>query len=462
MTRPPPRGLTFVEVLVGLAILMAVGTMFMTFLTSSSKEARFSGDYFNAVVLSQKVSEDLLEEISLNPRGLETLGVDRSRSGYSTVVDGTSVFFSFLEDRAPPWGRIDPQVDGKLSNQMQPLYDGVKKYRFNVSGERLAGSGDAEDRNLLTCNIDFEWKTDTGRGEFNTECLLFSPATPKKADLGAMVDQAAIDACIAGSVYGRPGTPLPALAADIGENLDTILALGRIALISRDFMSGDTYRRQYQEIAALKSRLANTPAIDVKQQFELRKAIGRTWYEVAKLCFQIVTYLAPQFAVLEREGKFGGSTGAGFNPISLQQHLGFYRIIYEYFVGAIVQARYYYYTLLDDSYSSYKGGKAQLQVVQKLLDLYRITAIIPTRSAGMQELRDFLQRIASFSEGRNPFLWRLVRQERKLLDNQEAWLDGLPTLRRIHGIVAGRIPAILKLIRDQTVGAVVRNAPGAR
>jgi len=198
------KAMTLVEITIGFAILTAISAFFISFMTASSKEISFSSDHFNAVVLSQKISEDLLEEMALNPYGLETLGIDETIKSKHDVVDGSSVFFSFIEDRSEPWGLIEPAKDGMINSSMQPLYNSVKKFKFGVSGSRLAKSGDHEDRNLVACNVDFFWQTQTGKGAYNSSFDLFSPVSAKKVTLGVSLNEAEIDARIPAEVYMRP------------------------------------------------------------------------------------------------------------------------------------------------------------------------------------------------------------------------------------------------------------------
>ena len=444
------RAFTLVEVIIGFSILAGIALIYLVFVRSSSKELQFSADHLNAVVLSQKVAEDLIEELSINPYGFETLGIEGS-PGEQEVVDGRSVFFSFVEDTRAPFGKIDVNSDGAIGPQMQPLYETVEKFKFKVAGRRLATSGDHEDRNLMQGKIDFLWNASTGRGEFNTSMQLFSPVTCKKIDLGMVIDQDAVDARIPAQVFGRPSQTIAEIAASTGENVETLQALGRIALVTRDFAGSEFYVRRKNQVRQLKLRLSNTPAADYDGQFELRKGIAETWYEIAQICFQLVAYLEPQFAVLQIQGKFKKAIGAGLNPVTFQQNLFYYRIIYEYFAGSLLQSRYYYNGLLTGNLTRYKGGKVQTQLIAKLVDLYRVIAILPTRPGGMQEYRTFLSRIRTLSEGRNPYLSRFAVFERGLLDKPDEWLKRYPNLDRLHKIIVARIPAILDFIKVQTV-----------
>jgi len=446
------RAMTLVEITIGFAILTAISAFFISFMTASSKEISFSADHFNAVVLSQKISEDLLEEMALSPYGLETLGIDETIKSKHDVVDGSSVFFSFIEDRNEPWGLIEPAKDGMINNSMQPLYNSVKKFKFGVAGSRLAKAGDHEDRNLVACNIDFSWTAQTGKGAYNNSFDLFSPVSAKKVALGVTFNETEIDARIPAEVYMRPTQTVGELATTIGENVEAVLAVGRISLISRDFISSQFYRDAKEKIKGLLARLSSLPPDETEELFETRLQLAKTWYELAKVCFQIVSYLEPHFATLQLQGKFDGSAGSGFNPISFQQNLMSVRIIYEYFVGSIVQARYYYYLLLEPDMIALKGSKAQIQIIQKLIDIYRITSIMPTRPQGLSEYRSFLERVHGLSVNRNPFLNRMINHELKLVDNRKNWLEHYPNLSRIDELVAGKMPGILAFIKARTVG----------
>lgn len=450
------RAFTLVEIIIGFSILAGISLIYLMFVRSSSKEMQFSADHLNAVVLSQKVAEDLIEELALNPYGFETLGIEKTALTQQEVIEGRSIFFSFIEDTKAPHGKIDVNVDGAISEKMQPLYDTVDKFKFTVSGKRLADSGDHEDRNLLQSNIDFFWNAQAGRGEFNTSMQMFSPVTRKKVDLGLAVDQASVDARIPAEVFASPAKTIAEIAADTGENVEVVQALGRVSLVTRDFVTSEYYIRRRNEIRQLKLRLDGTPASDLESQFELRKTIADNWYEMAKICFQIVAYLEPQFAILETQGKFQTTTGSGFNPTTFQQDMFYYRIIFEYFAGSMVQARYYYNTMLTTDLIRYKGGKVQTQLLQKLIDLYRIVAILPTRSGGMYEYKSFLDRIRLFSEGRNPYLNRLAMFERDLLNVPDQWLKRYANLDHLNQIIAVRVPTILSFIKTQTIGMITQ------
>jgi len=326
-----------------------------------------------------------------------------------------------------------------------------------VYGDRLAKSGDHEDRNLVACNIDFFWAASTGRGEFKTGFHVFAPVTLKKVAAGDGIDEAAIDSRIPAEVFGAPGKSIGELAGITGENQQTVIALGRISLICNDFSYSSYFAEQKNKIATGYRRLqslsaAGNPDAYYNQSLELAKA----WYDLGKSSYQIVAFLGPHFAELQNQGKFDNSLGVGFSPITFQHHLLSYRMIYEYFVNSMVQARYYYYNLLRPEIVRYKGNRVQHQVILRLIDIYRLTAVICTRPGGMAEYQDFLNRVRDLSRNRNPFMERMISHEQKLLQNRSKWLEHFPNLARIDNMLSARIPEIMEFIDRQTVAMIKR------
>lgn len=453
-TRKAKMAFTLVEICVGVAIVAIIATFYVTFMSGASKESKFTADHFNAIVLSQKVVEELIEETSINPHGFATLGIDNNKSNFQEVTRGSSIFFSYIEDSTPPWGKIEPGKDGMINEKMQPLYENVNKFKFAVNAQRLAEKGDYEDRNLIQSTVNFNWSATTGKGDFSSQGVFFSPVTAKKVDLSKAVDETGIDRRIPAEVFGSAKT-LPELASQIGENVETLLSLGRISLISRDFLHSGMFKRFKAKICDIESQLSATSSSDFERQYELRRQLAETLYELSKKCFHVVAYLQKHFDELMLNGKFKDSMGTGFNPISFQQDMFYFRIIYEYFCGYLVQARYYYYSLLQPKLSDYKGIRVQQQVIQKLIDIYRILAIMPSRSTGFQEHKNFIARLKEWSEGRNPYLFRMLSYEQLLLEDPGKWMEKYPNLERLNQIINVKMPVVLDFIKSSTQGLVV-------
>ncbi|MFZ2960239.1 MAG: hypothetical protein WA705_25435 [Candidatus Ozemobacteraceae bacterium] len=448
-------GFSLLELVGGMAILAIVSASFIMYLQNAIKESQFSGEHLTALILSQKVIEDVNEEMFINPYGFETLGIDGSSSGQMEVVDGKSIFFSYLEDKKAPWGKIDPQQDGMISTAMSPLYDTVKNFHFKALGERLQKTGVGEKRNIISCNLEFNWKAKTGTGKFSNSCLFFSPITVKKSDLSLAVDEAGVDARIPEEFYGAKGKSLADIANSSGEPVELVTALGRVALITNDFLNSPMYSKTMDNIKILKTKLQNVSAGLYDEIFNYRLMVAQAWYELAKSSYQVIAYLEPTLTKFAQGNSFQKIGQASVDPIAFQTALFNYKIIYGTFTGSLIQARYFFYTLIQQDIATYKGGKKQLQVLQKLFDLYRVAAIIPTRPEGMNEYKSFLLRLDKYSEGRNPFLNRMVKQEFVFLTDKSGWMERFPNLKQLDFVLNDKIPAILSFIKQKTTDAVV-------
>lgn len=459
MIRRRNQGVSLVEVLIAVAMFATVGVTFISFMGQSIGESKFSSDYFTAFILSQKVMEDLAQEISVNPYGFEALGIDENTTKYTDVVDGSSLHFSSLEDQKKPYGKIDLGTDGSINNKMAPLYDIVKKFSFRTTAKRLETAGEGEKRNLYQCNLDFQWAAKTGKGQYAVGCSFFSPITPKKCDLQLQVDEASVDLRIPKEFFNEPTQTLVQIANAKKSTVEAVTAYGRLYLVTQDFITSQYYEKQMKVIANLKQKLASVPANQLDQIFEVRRSIALAWYDLAKACYQIVVYLEPCFTTLQNQNTLSLQTGSSFlNPIMVQRALFDYRIIYEYFTGSMEQARYYYYTLAEKDLASLKGGKKELQVLQKLMDLYRIVALLPGKSDGMAQFRSFLTRLEGYADGKNPSLQRMAKQELIYLQDQTLWLEKYPNLKRISAMVKGRVPEILAFIKKKTDDAVLNSS----
>ncbi|MFZ2958236.1 MAG: prepilin-type N-terminal cleavage/methylation domain-containing protein [Candidatus Ozemobacteraceae bacterium] len=448
-------GFTLLEVVFGMAIFATVSIGFIMYLQNATKESQFSGEHLTALILSQKVLEDINEELFLNPYGFETLGIDKTSSGKLEIVDGKSVYFSYLEDKKAPWGKIDPQQDGMLTSSMSPLYETVKPFRFKVYGDRLEKTGNGENRNVLTCDLNFDWETKTGAGKYSNFCFFFSPVTEKKADLALTVNEAGVDARIPTEFYHSSGKSLIDIANAANESVEAVTSLGRIALVTQDFMNSTGYKKTVDNIKTLGAKLANVPEGYFDEAFNYRLALAQAWYELAKLSFQVVAYLEPAFTQFATGSSFQDIGKTSVDPIAFQKALYSYKIIFGTFTGSLVQARSEFYALVKNDIATYKGGKKQLQVLQKLFDLYRIAAIIPTRPEGMNELKAFLVRLDKFSEYRNPFLNRMIKQELIFLGDRTGWVNRYSNLKRLDTILTGKIPPILAFIDAKAKDAIV-------
>jgi hypothetical protein len=238
----------------------------------------------------------------------------------------------------------------------------------------------------------------------------------------------------------------PRIAAAQGDE-KAIFELGKVHLLCKGFMQSDYYRQTMQEISDLKKKLATT---STQALYATRVSLAARWYDLAKTCYRLAFYLEKSFARLMTHpaGLPGGV--AGIDQSRLGQCMANFSIIYELFVGGLVQTRDNYLHLLEPAFAA-KGGKRQQQIILRLLDIYRILGINPNYPPGLGEYRGFIDRLRSFSEGKNPFMARFMDDERALVQDVKVLLARYPNLKNIHALLAERMPRVLEFA-GQTAG----------
>ncbi|NLI76721.1 MAG: type II secretion system protein [Candidatus Riflebacteria bacterium] len=444
MNRARQTGFTMTELMIGVSIFAGLTLAFLLSVRATTREIDFSADYFMSILVAQKVGEDLMEETTLNPFALESSGVESPSGITSRLVDGGSVHFSFLEDRAAPWGRIDPGVDGLLSADVQPLYAQVRDFRLRTRARRLASDQAVPDRNLLAVSTEVQWKNQADGRKYESEFQVFSPVTGKKfdetLDVGTLpLTPAALEEETARFFYHLSAEDLKAKIAQSQGDEKAIFELGKVHFLCKGFMQSEYYRKTMQEITTLKKNLASPSGQDL---YGTHVALAARWYDLAKTAYRLAFYLERSFDRLMAHpaGLPGGVEG--IDQSRLAQCMANFSIIYELFVGGLVQTRSNYLKLLEPGFAA-KGGKRQQQIILRLLDIHRILGINPNYPQGLPDYRVFIDQIRTFSEGRLPFLARFMDDERVLAKDPKALLARYPNLKSIHALLADRMPRVL-------------------
>ncbi len=460
MKRAPRRGFTLLEIMITLFIVSAFGISFFYALSATRRGAAFTAEHFSAIILGQDVVEHLTTEISLDPSGFETLGIEGAKGNPVRIVDGSSVFFSHLEDRAAPWYYIDPRTDGKLDAKMAPLYNQVKDFEIDVMATRVAPPADTtENRNLFEAAVRLQWKPAAGRGVFAEPCRFASPVTPKQVTPLPGPDAAALDAFIVQAFYlGGGGQTLTALLASKGGDPETIRAFGRVYYMSQQMLQSAEFLKLKSEIAMLERVRAQNEATPGPLLASCCQDLGRKQYEVAKAAFMVMDALA---GTLEKA-----------IPNFDQAHLGtelwqsralvllgmqFFKGVCQEFNGGLENAKLNFERLLDPRLAREYGGKWRLQNLQRLFDLHRILCMYPRFPDARMNYRAFLAAVEKEFKGRNPFLDRFAMKETSLVGDEARMLARYPTLVRLKTVLTDRLPVIRKFTQDQEM-AVGRSA----
>lgn len=204
------RGFSVVEIVIALAILFTLVTFLLVALKGRENEGRTSSRYLNAVMLAQKIADDLEHRTRENPHAVERLA---AASPEGSPRAGGGELFRFLEDTT---------ADGMLGNDAGidesagSLHTQFAAYRYRVDFDRSVGNG------LARARIRIFWD-DRGRAR-SYELSALLPDLPARIDSGAPADyDESLSGAEAGlALFGEAGDFADACAR---HRIDEALAL---------------------------------------------------------------------------------------------------------------------------------------------------------------------------------------------------------------------------------------------
>lgn len=422
------RGFSLVEIMIGVLILAVVLGAFLTGIRSAHREVEVSDKHISVLLCSQKVIEDLMEEIWLNPFGFRTLGIENSTPSPTPITKGQSVFFTGLEAGN---GR------NVIGPEMKPLYHQIDDLELTVSAERQAAVTDNRlESNLYLGNIHFTWNGKRGKGDDQVEVVFFSPGTPKKFTAGTYVTSGS-DASYT-AILGSPGGK-PKLLQNLGD----------VYRACRAFMTSDFFSKSFVEIQRLK-KLSRNCAFPGKELYDCHYELAGVWYEMARRSLNFLVSTEPAIGAFA--GEYApGSLGTDFDggPTKLNAILRDFRLIYETLVSSLLQARANYQFLVTPDMAKYKGIRMQYHLIARVIDLYRVLIVTPTHQYGLAEYRYFLEQLDRFGEGRCPALRRMVAYELDNSDTVDEVVERLPNLKQLDTLFARKMRPVLGFIRNR-------------
>lgn len=436
-------GFTLIEILIGIALFLVLMVCFLTIIRGGTRESALSSDHFTSSMLTQKVIEDILEELDLNPLGFSSLGIDESSPLMPTaVVDGNTPFFNCVEDRTAPWGKINAQNEGTIDNTFEPLYGQVKNFLVSAVGKKIpVKSSNPENLHLVETSVQFDWKAKVGKGSTLAMCQLFAPIGVKPASISFSFNQPDLEDEIANTFFGNPGNPLSKLITDTGANYQTVLSLGIIHFGTKGFINSNGLKTFMDAVANAKTKAALSYP-NKAEEAQAKQNLAKAYFDLGNTCFQMTYSLASEVVYLKdhcEKADLGEQLSDDTDAFATG--LENYRRLMATFIDASEKSRYTYSLLLDPSLTGARGVKQQMFVVRRLLDLHRILAVISEKPSGLSEYKTFLSDLGKAFEGRNPYLSRLILQESGFAASVDSLADKHPFLKSVQHVTedAGKI-----------------------
>jgi len=410
-------GFSLVEMMIGTVILaLAIGGFVMG-LRASRSEVEFSDKHLSTLVCSQKVIEDIDEELWLNARAFNTLGVTNTKIVSTPVVDDECIFFSDIEFRAVE-GSDNIELQGIEKEQGQ-IYDQISDLNLTLKADRAAPKNqDTAEANLYETDVLFSWGT-TRQAKSEVTAVFFSPVVPKKVDPITsipMTGSSELNQIIMNSTGGNP---------------DALNNLAEMAKISGSFFDSDFYKSRIEKINELRERSVNLP-YPSRRLYDCHAEMAKLWIEMARANLQFLFLLEPSLSwfVANKNASLGSSL-SGANQQNLKLIIRDVSLLFSTFTASVRQAEANYRFLISEKMADYKGPRTQYHLIAQIIDLNRVIALLPNFPAGYKNYMLLIKYIKEFARNRNPSLERFVNSE---LENPgvEGMIKDLPNLQFLH------------------------------
>lgn len=446
------RGFTLLEIMIGVFIISSMAIMFFYVVRSSSKESTFSSNYFSAIMIGQKVAEDIIGEYSINPYAEESLGLNTSLAKKTGIIDGDSVFFMALEDRRPPWGEIESAKDGGINELQEPLYSQMKGFLLGSSAVSDSPTYFSEEKsNLQKVNLVIEWKNAIDAGKTEKTFFVFAPRNAKKVsgpladiDYSALGLEDAVKSLLPEGT--DPTKSVSEILGTLNANEKLIFDLAATQILCKTLATSDVLKKLIIEVQECEKKLGLDA--DKKTEFELRRQIAKNWYKIAKLSFNIIAAVAKTMAPVAEDARANEAFGK-LNQSQLKLSLKNIKITYRYFLDSMIAARFHYEKLLTPEMTRITGQKLQQDIIVRLFDIHRILALAPDHAKGQSDYTNFISRVKEMAAWRNQYLYRFADQESKLSEDIPSLMDKFPNLKPVHQILAKQIPTVLSFVESQ-------------
>lgn len=431
------RGISLVEMLIVVLVLAIVASTLLLILRKGSQDIEFNEKHLTALMLGQKVTNDLYEELWINPAGLRIPGADPTSPAPTPVVRGQSVFFTHLENQTPPWRQMNPDREGRIDEKMPLLLSLVDDFSLRVAARREEPGVPVAAGNLLRGSVGFAWAGDRHRGHLQTDAIYFSPQTPKRLS-PASLDGGAPETATDASQLGLPaGTAAP-----------VFLSLAECRRLCRGFLDSDDYRRMNQRTRLLQRQIRAQP-YPSEARYDAHMALANTQFDLARQALQALMAIEPTLTAF-RAGYRGGIPPQQGSDI-FRNILRDANLIYQVLHGSLLQARAHYQVLVTPEMAILRGVRQQYLLIMRLIDVYRVVAIMPTQPRGLGEYNGLLLELEDLARGRNPYLERFVANERRVSQRLQTLIDSQPNLRLLHDGVVSRLGPMLGFIRQEIV-----------
>jgi len=282
--RPWRPAVSVIEILLACAIAGSSFLPLIGLLSSVRQQTQQTSDYGLALMLEEKVAEELRLANWENTHLKEQLeasgwcGVDRS------ILDGVSPFFSAIEDDAPPFGLIRPGEDRALGPVHRTLYPALTSFRLGL----FAVPSNLPTTWGIDLSLVMRWSDFRSRERSSELAVRLSSYGVKKVPPREVEDRKMADGRIQQLLYpGDLGRTLQEIVVASRADPKTIRDLGDVVVLVRALSDSETdFRSQRSEA---EKALAASRSPEESARFQL--VVARLHEQRAAAALHVMEYL---------------------------------------------------------------------------------------------------------------------------------------------------------------------------
>lgn len=283
------RGLSFVEIMVAVAILSVVSMAVISAMSGSAREVKTTSEYSLSMFLSQKIVEDLIQSSNENLHFEESL----ADIGTATVdiANSVSPFFAAIEDSKAPYGKLEPGQDLGVEAADQTLFRLYRDFHLtlNTTEETLPPAvpgGPAAKVRSATMN--FLWPGLKGVDrDYEFPIKLAKPQARVEPTPLIAQDLPGFETEVRKAIYTNETGTLDAAVAAAGATKAVVMDIGAVMTLNEFAESKVTAMEP--TITALETSLAATP--DPQAQAEIRIQLGGLYERATAVRWYVLCYL---------------------------------------------------------------------------------------------------------------------------------------------------------------------------
>jgi hypothetical protein len=429
---------SLLEVAIALLILAVALVPMIDLFSAAGRQVRQTGDYGQALILAEKVADELRLASWENVHIADVLDAGDGQSVREPVVDGRSPFFAAIEDLAIPLGRIRRGEDPPISRTTGPLYDQLRSFKLGIrSRSRQAPvTGQVVDVVVEAEWRDFQQARRTLEVELSIGRFGARDARPEEVD-----ERGRADAKIREMLYpDRNAATLEDAVRDGGGNPELVRALGDASLVVNGLIASEALYRADAALLAASVARNNVPQDRARAQI----ALARLHERRGSVLLQAAVALAGPVEILgnrydpPRLGLMGVPAQTVRAPMvrlfTLGSELG----------AKLAEARRAYTQAYNAPLGASLPPRLRIRTFVKILEIHKLE-VLAFGPPNVGVLRSAIQDFADYHEGRNSNFARFARSELARCADME-------TLQRAYP-VPGRLAALTTFCRASTVAA---------